>query len=213
VIIILFGPPGAGKGTQSQFLVNKLNFLQISTGDLLREEINKNTDIGKEISSLINKGDLVSDQLIYKILDIQINKIKKNKNIIFDGYPRNLIQAKNLEKLVKKYHLKIDKILFLNVKREEIQNRVSSRVVCKKCNAVFNLNNKDNEYNNHVCGEEFLIKRKDDNENTLLKRFDLYMKDTLPLIEFYKNHKGFFEIDGNMKITQINEQIRGFIDV
>jgi len=212
VIIILFGPPGAGKGTQSQFLVNKLNFLQISTGDLLREEINKGTNLGKEISSIINKGNLVSDQLIYKILDIQINKIKKNKNIIFDGYPRNLIQAKDLEKLVKKYHLKIDKILFLNVKREEIQNRINGRVICKKCNVVFNLNNKDNEYNNHVCGEKFLIKREDDNENTLLKRYDLYMKDTLPLIDYYKNHKGFFEIDGNMKITQINEQIRGFLD-
>jgi len=212
VNIILFGPPGAGKGTQSQFLVKNFKFNQISTGDLLRSEINSKSKLGIKISEIIDKGNLVSDELIFDILDMHLNKIKNLKNIIFDGYPRNFKQIKEFEKLLLKHKLKINKILYLNVKREEIQNRINGRVICKKCNVVFNLNNQDDEFNNHVCGEKFLIKREDDNENTLLKRYDLYMKDTLPLIDYYKNHKGFFEIDGNMKITQINEQIRGFLD-
>ena len=212
MIIILFGPPGAGKGTQSQFLVNKLNFLQISTGDLLREEINKGTNLGKEISSIINKGNLVSDQLIYKILDIQINKIKKNKNIIFDGYPRNIKQATELENLLTKHNLSLDKIFFLNVDRKVIQNRISGRVICSKCNQIYNLALIDENFKNHKCGDSFLKKRKDDKEDTILKRFDLYMKSTIPLIDHYKAHKGFCEIDGNSDISQINEQIRGFLN-
>tara|TARA_B100000029_G_scaffold206794_1_gene204555 strand:+ start:2520 stop:3161 length:642 start_codon:yes stop_codon:yes gene_type:complete len=213
MIIILFGPPGAGKGTQSKFLVNKFNFIQISTGDLLRNEINKKSKYGQQISSIINKGELVSNELIYSIIDSYLNNIKENKNIIFDGYPRNLKQAEKFNELMIKHNFKLDKIFFLNVKRKEIQNRISGRVICTNCKEIFNTNNKDKNLINHKCGDSFFIKREDDEEKTILKRYDLYMADTAPLIDFYKKHIGYCEIDGNKEILQINEQIEGFLNI
>ena len=213
MIIILFGPPGAGKGTQAQFLVNNFKFLQVSTGDLLRLEIDNNTEYGSQISNLKDKGKLVSDELMNNILDAYLSKLVENKNIIFDGYPRNLYQAKNFPKLLAKYNLTLNKVFFLNVDRELIRKRISGRVICSKCKKIFNKDIKDHEYNNHKCGEDFLVKRKDDSDETILKRYDLYIKDTSQLIDFYKSHKGFCEIDGNMEITQINEQIKGFLNV
>jgi len=212
VIVIIFGAPGAGKGTQSEILVKNFNFLQISTGDLLREEVQKKSDLAKIISSIINKGFLIDDDLIYSILDNRLKNIDKNSNIIFDGYPRNLKQADILNKLLNKHHLKLDKILFLNVKREEIENRISGRLICSKCSKIFNTNLKSKYNEIHSCGDQYLQKRVDDNYKTILKRYDLYMKETAPLINFYQNHIGFYEIDGNKEIKQISEQIRGFIN-
>jgi len=213
VIIIIFGPPGAGKGTQSQFLVKEFNYLQISTGDLLRDEIKKKSELGGKISSLINKGYLVSDELIYLLLDNYLNKLNKKNKLIFDGYPRNLKQANEFSNLLDKYNLRINKVFFLNIDRELVKKRISGRVVCSKCNRVFNTEIANLEMINHTCGKDFLIKRKDDDYKTILKRFDLYMEETAPLIEYYKSKEGFCEIDGNKEIKQIYQQIKGFIDV
>ena len=213
MIIILFGPPGSGKGTQSHYLVNKFNFYQISTGDLLRKEIQNNTVNGSKISLIINKGELIDDALMYNILDTHLNNVKKNKNIIFDGYPRNLKQAKEFENLLHKHNLNLDKIFFLNVDRKIIQDRISGRMICSRCNKIYNIRLKDEDFENHKCGNSFLIKRKDDKEETILKRFDLYIDGTAPLINHYKDHKGFCEIDGNKNISQINDQIKGFLNV
>ena len=213
MIIILFGPPGAGKGTQSQYIVKNFDFIQVSTGNLLREEINKKSILGSAISDIINKGELVSDSLIFEILDTFLKNNINNKKIIFDGYPRNVEQAKAFENLLSKHKIKLDKIFFLKVDRNILKNRISNRVICSKCHKVYNLIIKDDNYKNHKCGDEFFIKRKDDNEEIFLKRFDLYIKDTAPLIQYYKNYDGFCEIDGNKNINEISQQIKGFLNV
>ena len=123
--IILFGPPGAGKGTQSKYLVNKLNAFQISTGDLLREEIKKNSDIGKAITNDMRNGKFISDDIVNKLIQNLISDPQKKNKLIFDGYPRSLSQAKNLEVLLKNSNQSIDLILFLNVDKETILKRLS----------------------------------------------------------------------------------------
>ena len=127
--IILFGPPGAGKGTQSKYLVNKLNAFQISTGDLLREEIKKNTDIGKAITNDMKNGKFISDDIVNKLIKNLISDPQKKNKLIFDGYPRSLSQAKNLEVLLKNSNQSIDLILFLNVDKETILKRLEKRKI------------------------------------------------------------------------------------
>ena len=127
--IILFGPPGAGKGTQSKYLVKKLNGFQISTGDMLREEIKKNSDIGKKIINDMNDGKFVSDEIVNKLIEkITLDPQKKDR-LIFDGYPRSISQAKNLETLLKNSNQKVDFIFFLNVKKETIVKRIEKRKI------------------------------------------------------------------------------------
>ncbi len=130
--IILFGPPGAGKGTQSKYLVNKLNAFQISTGDLLREEIKKNSDIGKAITNDMKNGKFISDDIVNKLIENLISDPQKKNKLIFDGYPRSLSQAKNLEVLLKKSNQSIDLILFLNVDKETILKRLEKRKILKR---------------------------------------------------------------------------------
>ena len=127
--IILFGPPGAGKGTQSKYLVNKLNAFQISTGDLLREEIKKNSDIGKAITNDMSNGKFISDDIVNKLIENLISDPQKKNKLIFDGYPRSLSQAENLEVLLKNSNQSIDLILFLNVDKETILKRLEKRKI------------------------------------------------------------------------------------
>ena len=130
--IIIFGPPGAGKGTQAKFLVNKYNSFQISTGDILREEIKKDSEIGKKIINNMNDGKFVDDEIVNKLLEkIVFDKNKKNK-LIFDGYPRTIDQAKNLEKLLEKSDQNIDYIFFLNVNKDSIIRRIEKRKILEK---------------------------------------------------------------------------------
>ena len=149
--IILFGPPGAGKGTQADNIAKKFTLHKVSTGDLLREEIDKNTNLGVEIRSTIDKGALVSDDIINNL----IMKILSDKNffnrLIFDGYPRNLNQAKNLDLLVKKYNQKISCVLNLNVDRESVIKRILGRQICTNCGLIFNENFKPSTNSNHPC--------------------------------------------------------------
>ncbi len=185
--IIIFGPPGAGKGTQSKFLVEKLNNFQVSTGEMLRNEIKKDTEIGKKIINQMNEGKFVEDEIVNKLLEQVVFDNKIKNKLIFDGYPRTLNQAKNLDNLLNRSHQKLDFIFFLNVKKETIVKRIEKR--------------KD------------LEKRSDDDENTILKRFDIYMTKTKPVLDFYSLKKEFHEIDGNLKIDEISKKIEEIINV
>ena len=179
--IIIFGPPGAGKGTQAKNLVKKLNSFQVSTGDMLRAEIKKDTEIGKAIITNMNEGKFVDDEIVNSLLKNIIFDKKKSNKLIFDGYPRTLNQAKNLEILLNKSNQEINFIFFLNVKKDDIVKRIEKRKI--------------------------LEKRSDDNADTILKRYDTYMEITKPVLEYYSKKPNFHEIDGSMEIGNISEKI------
>ena len=211
--LILLGPPGAGKGTHSQNLVEKFNYYHFSTGDLLREEVKKKTIHGEKIFNLISKGDFVSDEIVNEILiNIVSNDLYKNK-IIFDGYPRNLEQANNLNKIFEKKNLLIGSIIYFKVSKEIIEQRILGRVICEKCNKIFNELINHEEIQKHECGGKYLKKRHDDDKGVILKRFDTYKNDTKPVLEFYANQKNFFEIDASAKIDKITRKIEEIIKV
>ncbi len=183
--IIIFGPPGAGKGTQAKYLVNKLSSFQVSTGDMLREEINKNTEIGKRIINNMNEGKFVEDEIVNALLEKVIFDSNKNNKLIFDGYPRTINQAKNLDGLLSKSNQKIDYVFFLNVNKDSIIKRIEKRKI--------------------------LEKRSDDDANTILKRYDTYMKITKPVLDFYSTRNNFYEMDGSEKIDVISSKIEQII--
>ena len=185
--IILFGPPGAGKGTQAQNIVEKFNLIQISTGNLLRNEIKNKTEIGKEIEDTISKGDFATDEIIDRLLKNKVTNSDIKNKIIFDGYPRSLSQAKNLDLLLFNSNQKIDFIFFLNVDKETILKRIEKRKI--------------------------LEKRSDDNLNTILKRYDTYMETTRPVLDFYSKNQNFYEIDGSEEIDVISSKIEQILRV
>ncbi|MDA9071464.1 adenylate kinase [Candidatus Pelagibacter sp.] len=211
--IILFGPPGAGKGTQAQFIVNKHNYFQLSTGDLLRSEVKKKTSLGIEIEKLISNGKFVSDEVVNKLLRQSISNLKFRDRIIFDGYPRNVQQAKNLELILSEFDQKIGHIILLNTSRDIIEKRIMGRMTCEKCDMTLNEFFNKEQIELHPCGKEFLIKRKDDNLETVIARYDTYMNVTKPVLEFYSKNANFTEIDGTAAIEKITTKINDILRV
>ena len=211
--LILLGPPGAGKGTHSQNLVEKFNYYHFSTGDLLREEVKKKTILGKKIFSLISKGDFVSDEIVNEILINKVSRDLYKNKIIFDGYPRNLDQAINLNKIFEKKNLLIGSIIYLKVSKEIIEQRILNRVICEKCNKIFNELINHEEIQKHECGGKYLKKRQDDDKGLILKRFDTYISETKPVLDFYANRNNFFDIDASVEIDEITRKIEEIIKV
>ncbi len=165
--IILFGPPGAGKGTQADNIAKKFTLHKVSTGDLLREEIDKNTNLGVDVRSILDKGALVSDDITNNLIMNILSDEKFFNRLIFDGYPRNLNQAKNLDLLVKKYNQKISCVLSLNIDKETIIKRVLGRLICTKCGLTFNKYFNPPKKEKYNCGLNYLKARSDDSEKTI----------------------------------------------
>ena len=185
--VIIFGPPGAGKGTQALNIVKKFKLYQISTGDLLRNEVKNQTTIGKDIENIISKGDFATDEIVNELIKNAIFDPQNKNKLIFDGYPRSLSQAKNLDSLLKESNQKIDFIFFLNVNKKTIIDRIEKR--------------------------KALEKRTDDNLTTILKRYDTYMETTKPVLDFYSKKSNFHEIDGDDKIEEISSKIEQILSV
>ncbi len=188
--IVLLGPPGSGKGTQSKFLVEKFGFIQISTGDLLRDQVQqKDSSIGKKISEIMKKGELVPDEVVIKLIIEKIS-IYKDKNIIFDGFPRNINQAKVLDESLEKISVSLDTAVFIDVNYEILKERITSRI--------------------NESGDE--NKRADDNVETLVKRINVYKKNTLPILKYYRDKGILAEINGMLKIEEVSRQVLKIIN-
>ena len=211
--LIIFGPPGAGKGTQSHYISKKYNLFQLSSGDLLRQEIQKKTELGNTIEKTIANGGLVNNNIVNLLIkNIVINSSHRNR-IIYDGYPRNISQVKNLEQILKDDNQSINFILFLNVTRDIIEKRIEGRLTCEKCNKTFNDYFNKEEIDLHECGKNHLKKRKDDSKEAIITRYDTYMKKTKPVLDFYSSKSYFHEIDGSQKIEVITGKIEHIINL
>ena len=210
--LILFGPPGAGKGTQGDKLSKDYNLIKISTGDLLRNEIKKKNKIGNEIKSIIDKGNFVSDELINSLVEENLKRKDFSNKLIFDGYPRNLNQAKKFDLLLKKYNQKLSCVISLNIEKDIIVKRASGRQICSICGLIFNKYYNASTSNNHKCNPDFLVARADDNAGTVEKRHDTYIKETYPIKKHYIDQNLLHDVDGSKKIDQIYEEIRNIID-
>ena len=184
--LVIFGPPGAGKGTQSGYIAKKFKLYQLSTGELLRNEIKNNTNLGKQISSIINSGNLVSNELVSNLIEKYLSDKTYQNKIIFDGYPRNLIQAQTLNDSLIKYNQKIQIALRLTVSLDTIIKRIKERSA--------------------------LEKRDDDSEEIAIKRYETYEKNIKPVIDFYKQSNLLKDVNGESSIIEINNEISALIE-
>jgi adenylate kinase len=209
--IVIFGPPGSGKGTQSSFIIEQFKLYQLSTGDLLREELKSKSKLAEEIKNIMDAGKLVSNEIINSLIEQKVSDPKIKNKIIFDGFPRNLDQAKTLDEMLKRNDQKISLVLNLKVDYSILIKRISGRISCSICkkpfNEFFDKPISAEQCGNPNCKDRNLIKRSDDNETTVSNRLKTYDSSTLPLLNYYKDKKIVSDIDAMQSITAVNAQI------
>lgn len=204
--IILFGPPGAGKGTQAKFIKEKFGINQVSPGDILRENVKKSSESGKRAKIYMDKGELVPDEIINEMIEERLNECKKG--FILDGYPRNLKQADYLENILYKNNKRLDIVIYLNVPEDELILRLSGRLICKNCGQSYHkaFNPPKIEWVCDRCGG-MLYTRDDDNEETVKKRLKVYYNLTKPLLDYYEKKGILKEVNGEGKLEDIKLRI------
>jgi adenylate kinase len=209
VILVFLGPPGAGKGTQAKLLSQRMGFIHLSTGDLLREAVKNQTPLGKKAKEYMDRGELVPDELIVQLIE---ETMPKDGNVILDGFPRTVNQALALEELLRVKSKKISKVLFFDVPDEVIIDRLSGRRVCSKCGAVYHVKYNPPKVEGvcDLCGGT-LVQRDDDKEEVVRKRLEVYRKQTKPLIEFYQERGIIYKLDAGKEVEELFEEIKGLV--
>ncbi|MFR5263123.1 MAG: adenylate kinase [Christensenellales bacterium] len=201
---ILLGPPGAGKGTQAVKIVEKYNIPHISTGDIFRENIKNQTELGKRAKAYMDRGELVPDELVVEIATDRLTKDDCKNGFLLDGFPRTIFQAEKLDEFLTQRGEKIDKVINIDVEKDALVKRITGRRVCKSCGASYHVVNippkKDGICD--LCSGE-LIQRADDTEETVLNRIDVYNKQTKPLVDYYDKAGVIINIDGNKDLDDV----------
>lgn len=207
--VILLGPPGAGKGTQAERLVDYLKGYHLSTGEIFRENIKNETELGLKANSYINKGELVPDELTVDLVWDRLGKIDKGLDIVLDGFPRNLFQAEALDKGLEENNDKIDLVLYIDVPDQDLIDRISGRRVCPTCNKNYHVKSNPPKVEG-ICDLDGskLIQRKDDTESTVKNRIDVYNRSTAVLIDYYTQKGNLVKVDGTKLPDEVFDQIK-----
>ena len=211
--IILMGPPGAGKGTQAQRLENKLDIIQLSTGDMLRSEVSSESDIGLEAKEVMNSGGLVSDELIIAMISMRIDKEDCQNGFILDGFPRTSLQAKALDTMLIEKGLKIDHVIEIEVDDEAMVKRITGRYSCSSCGAGYHetLQKPKVEGICDNCGSNEFKYRDDDNAETVRERLSSYHQQTAPVLEYYREKDILKGVNGMAPINQVEDQLESIV--
>ena len=206
--LVLLGPPGAGKGTQAKRLAQRLGLPHISTGDILRQNVKDATDLGGQAKGIMEKGLLVPDDLVAKMLDERFNNPDIKKGFILDGYPRTLSQARTLDEILSRKKISVDLVVYLDTSDEVIIKRLTGRLVCSKCGANFHVTNMPPRVKG-VCDscQGALYQRSDDNEGTVRKRLEVYKNEVASLIEYYKQAKKLHSLNADLDAQVVLDQI------
>ena len=210
--ILLFGPPGVGKGTQAQLLAEKYNLLRISTGDLLREEVSLSSPIGRRVEQYLRKGHLVPDDIMFEIMDNMLIEYRE-RNILFDGFPRNLNQAHSLERSLAQLDQTIDIAFEMHLDEDELVDRLINRWYCPKCNRIYNYKTNPPK-NEGVCDfdKEKLARRSDDTEEVIRKRLKIYEEETRPLVNYYKSLGIYQKVNAQGGQEEVFARISNIVD-
>ena len=213
MIVILFGPPGAGKGTQAELISRKYSIPHIATGDIFREAISKGTELGRKAEEYLKRGDLVPDDIVNGIVWERISRPDCRRGFILDGYPRTMGQAKALDEMLDRLGMSIDVVLNINVDEENIIRRLSYRRICRSCGAVYHLINNPPKREGvcDKCGGQ-LYQRVDDREDVIRNRLKVYYERTRPLIEYYRGRGLLVDVDGNGGIEEVWRSIESILD-
>lgn len=207
---IILGPPGSGKGTQAKRLAQSLGLIHFGTGDLMREEAEKGTPLGLEFKKIIEEGKLVSDNLVEQFVSQKLEELDMSRGIVFDGYPRTIVQAKYLEQLLGKKGVNNLIVLNLVVKPKSLIERMQKRRICSKCRKIFQDSVSEGQIKCDVCGGR-LVLRNDNKPEVLSKRIEVYQEQTAPLVAYYQSKDNFIEIDGEPPIDEVWKEIEGKI--
>lgn len=211
--LILLGPPGAGKGTQAQRLVQAHGLVQLSTGDMLRAEVRSGSALGRRVDEVMKSGALVSDDIVIEAIENRIAAPEARNGVILDGFPRTVPQAQALDAMLQKHGRKLDHVILMEVDETALIDRLAGRFSCRNCGAAYHETNnrpqKDGVCDN--CGGSDFVHRPDDRPETVVKRFEVYRRDTAPILPYYRDRGILKTIDGMGEIDEVTRAIEGII--